>query len=675
MKRSNQASSDWRDLILREFLPGLARLTLVADPDRLLTEEEITLELRNRGFEMIMFDDPVSFRYVYESRYRSRWDRGKKIDLVVTLSMESQSLEALPFDLLQIGRKLSFSLGALFPNLSYPVVAALDRADLDVLFEALIKYAPGSLGDNDTKDFVLRHVFEIAPELIKQPSDLLQILLRRHYRGQQIPPMLDARFIQVLCQKDIFKDWPLEIIVSNAEAFFAFLQERWPAFLDSIAKPEDENLHEATSTYGFAFPGPTLLPFGHDDVRVYIDNLFVEGLLQPVAYDRVDALENSWVIYGIENSAEESRRRRIESLLASVGQTLPLRDARYRDWILFAYRWAELFALIFERDDGLFHEYREALENMESSLDTAFLDWTLQRYASLITLPPAPPVMLHHIPRYLARGLGDDPRAKMAFLLVDGLALNQWIALRKILETQDSDLSFHEDAVFAWIPTITAVSRQAAFAGKPPIFFPASIRTTDREPVLWNQFWIDQGLSQDEVAYTKGLGDGDVRCVFEILSQPKVRVVGLVIDKVDRIMHGIELGTAGVHNQVRQWAKEGFMLELLHLLLDNGYQVYLASDHGNVEAKGIGRPSEGAVAELRGERVRVYSDTRLRAQIKQQYPEALEWPPVGLPEEYLALIAPSRSAFVRAGETLVGHGGISVEELIVPFIRIDRRDQ
>jgi hypothetical protein len=140
-------------------------------------------------------------------------------------------------------------------------------------------------------------------------------------------------------------------------------------------------------------------------------------------------------------------------------------------------------------------------------------------------------------------------------------------------------------------------------------------------------------------------------------------------------MHGMELGAAGMHNQVRQWARQGFMLDLLGLLHDSGFQVYLASDHGNIEVKGVGRPAEGAVADLRGERVRVYSDPRLRAQVKERFPESLEWPPVGLPEDYLALIAPNRAAFVRAGEHLVGHGGISVEELLVPLVQIDRRDR
>jgi len=667
--------SSWRDQILSEFTSQVARLTLVADPDGLLLEEGVLEGIRKQGFEMIPFEDHVAFRYAYESKFRSRWDRGERTGLVVVLRSKSQDLDALPYDLLQAGRKLSFNLGDLFPNLSYPVVAALDRADLDDLFDAQTRHAPGQLGDNATKEFVLRHVFGIAPELIKEPKDLLQVLLRRHYRGQRIPAVLDERFIQVLRQNHLFEEWPLEGIIPDAQAFFAFLQERWPVFLDSLVTPKDDAVHENAADYGFEFPGPVLLPFDHDDVRIYIDNLFLEGLLQPVPHEQSQALAKTWVAYGIKVSPVENRRRRMEGLLDSIEKTLPTVEARHGEWLQFAYRWAELVTLELEPDTTLPEGYRQRLDALRFRIDSTLTGWVVKRYASLIHLPPAPPVMLHHIPRFLARNLGDDRRTKIAYLLVDGLALDQWIVLREVLGEQDSKLRFRENAVFAWIPTITSVSRQAAFAGKPPIYFPASIHTTDKEPNLWRHFWVDQGLTQHEVAYAKGLGDGDLDEVSELLSRPRLRVVGLVIDKVDRIMHGMELGSAGMHNQVRQWARQGFMRDLLGLLHTKGFQVYLASDHGNIEAKGTGRPAEGAVADLRGERVRVYSDPRLRAQVKERFPESLEWPSVGLPEDYLVLIAPSRAAFVREGETIVGHGGISVEELLVPFIQIDRRER
>lgn len=674
--------SSWRDEILKEFTPQVARLTLVADPDGLLLEEGVLEGIRERGFELIPFEDHVAFRYAYESKFRSRWDRGEETDLVVVLRSPSSDLDALPYDLLQAGRKLSFNLGDLFPNLSYPVVAALDRADLEALYEAQARYLSENLGENATKDFILRHVFEIAPELIKQPSDLLRVLLRRHYSGQRIPAILDERFIQALRQNDLFEDWPLETIVPDAQAFFAFLQERWPVFLDCLAKPKDDDAHEDTSRYGFEFPGPALLPFDHDDVRIYIDNLFLEGLLQPVPHRQAEALAKTkpWVAYGIKASPEEHRRRRMEGLLDSIEKTLPTVEARHGEWLRFAYRWAKLKVLSAEdwvlSEEGV--DFRERIEQLTLQVDSQFLEWVVRHYASLINLPATNPVMLHHLPRFFAHSLlstqSSSLRAsgKLAFLMLDGLALDQWIALREVFGEQDSRLRFRETAVFAWIPTLTSVSRQAAFAGKAPVYFPSSIHTTEKEPGLWTQFWLDQGLTQNEVAYAKGLGDGHLEEVSELLSRPRLRVIGLVIDKVDRIMHGMELGAAGMHNQVRQWAKQGFMVNLFDLLLDMDFTVYLASDHGNIEAKGIGRPAEGTVADLRGERVRVYSDPRLRAQIKERFPESLEWRPVGLPQDYLALIAPPRAAFVRTGETLVGHGGISVEELIVPLVKIER---
>jgi hypothetical protein len=113
--------------------------------------------------------------------------------------------------------------------------------------------------------------------------------------------------------------------------------------------------------------------------------------------------------------------------------------------------------------------------------------------------------MLHHIPRYLARALDTPSVEKVALVVLDGLACDQWVGLREVLGQQRPQLHYQEAAVFAWIPTITSVSRQAAFAGKPPVYYPGSIHRTDKEATLWTQFWSDHGLSHTEVAYARGL--------------------------------------------------------------------------------------------------------------------------------------------------------------------------
>ena len=665
--------SSWRDQILKEFTPKVARLTLVADPDGLLLEEGILEGVRERGFELISFEDHIAFRYAYESKFRSRWDRGEHTDLVAVLRSQASDLSGLPYDLLQAGRRLSFNLGDIFPNLSYPVVSALDRGDLDVLYEAQKRHAPGQLGDNATKEFVLRHVFEIAPELVKQPSDLLRVLLRRHYRGQRIPAELDNRFIQLLRQSNAFDDWPLETLVSDREAFFAFLQERWPIFLDREAAKGTSGVCEDKKPYGLSIEGPVELPFDHHDIRVYIDNLFVEGLLHPIQHEHADTLSRTWVGIGVRTAPIEDRSRRLGKLIDSLEASIPAEDAKHTDWFHFARGWAETILLANDQAEAISEPTSERIKNLQAQVDARFATWIFKRYAGLINLPPVPPVMLHHLPRFLARQMEEDRKSKIALIVVDGLAMDQWLVVRDALASRQPGFRFREQAVFAWIPSITSVSRQATFAGKAPIFFPNSIQTTDKEPALWAQFWADQGLMPNEVVYIKGLGDGNLETVSEALSHPKARVAGLVVDKVDKIMHGMEMGTAGMHNQVCQWAKQPYLNTLLDLLLDRGFRVYLTSDHGNLEAEGCGRPSEGAVADLRGERVRIYPDAVLRANVKERFPAALEWGTVGLPEDYLALLAPARQAFVQEKRRTVSHGGVSVEELIVPLVQIERR--
>lgn len=661
--------SSWRDAILNDFVPNVSKLTLVGDPDCLLTEEKLALELRGRGFDLIEFSDPVEFRYAYESKYRSIWDRGEHTDLVVVLRLQDAELESLPYDLLQAGRKLSFNLGELFPHLSYPVIEKLDRSLLDALFEAQRKSPPDRMGDNATKDFILRHVFGIAAELIANEVELLRALLRLHYGKLQIPLMLAERLIQVLKGHDGFKAWPLSEIVPDDEAFFAFLQERWPLFLSRLGSANQ--VREDSPEYGLKYPGPDRLPFDHQDIKVYIDNLFLEGKLTPVEAADIDVDDGSWVRSGIATSDVDNDALRISRLFDLVEKELPTAEARYSDWTTFALKWAELSSLV-HRGNSTEHQTR--LREIGDALNATFASWLADHYSSLINLPPTNSAMLHHVPRRLARDIEDSESSRAALIVVDGLALDQWVTIRRLLQKQDPNLVMRESATFAWIPTLTSVSRQSIFSGKPPLYFPSSINSTNSEEKLWKQFWEGHGLSRLDVAYRRGLGNGDAAGVLDSAIHPeKTKVVGLVVDKIDKIMHGMQLGSAGMHNQIKQWCQGGFLAALVGQLLDYGYEVWLTADHGNIQCEGKGRPSEGVIAETRGERVRVYPTPELRAQVAGAFPFAHEWQPVGLPADYFPLVAGGRDAFVNPGDAIVGHGGVAIEEVIVPLVKFERR--
>lgn len=504
---------NWRDQILKEFIPRVARLTLVADPDGLLLEEGVLAEIRARGFELIPFEDQVACRYAYESRFRSRWDRGEDTDLVVVLRAGSPDLGSLPYDFLQIGRRLSFSLGEIFPHLSYPVLAALARHTFDALYEAKMRHAPGVLGENASKDFVLRHVYGIAAAAIATPVDLLRALLQHHYRGEALPPLLAERLLQLLRQNPALAAWPLEAIVPDREAFFLFLQERWPRFLDRLTKAAVLKVQERPPA---APADPAELPFDHPEIRVYLDTFFLEGLLQPVDHPQAASQAPAWVRCGVRVDADADRRQRLAKLLEKLSPAIPEPKAPYTQWLQFARQWAELLYLHHSLPLVQDHEQESRLAGLQTQVDEAFCAWLSKRYAGLSSLPPLPPVMVHHLPRFLARQLEEQRHPKVALLVVDGLAWDQWLVVRGELQQRQSPLVLREQAVFAWIPTLTSISRQPLFAGRPPFYFPQSIWTTAKEPDLWRQFWLDQGLDQTQVLYLRGLGDGDLGTLTQV---------------------------------------------------------------------------------------------------------------------------------------------------------------
>jgi hypothetical protein len=280
--------------------------------------------------------------------------------------------------------------------------------------------------------------------------------------------------------------------------------------------------------------------------------------------------------------------------------------------------------------------------------------------------------MVHHVPRYLAmrRAAGE---LKVALLVFDGLAVDQWVLIRETLARRAPKFGFEESACFAWLPTLTSVSRQALFSGLKPREFADTIETTAPEPAQWSRFWQDQGLRANEVFYRKGIKRNDQLAELDAaLSGPSLKVAGLVVDTVDEIVHGAVLGKRGIANQIEGWCETGFLERLFTLLIDKGFHIYLTADHGNVEAIGQGRPNQGVAPEMRGERVRTYRSETLVAESAAAHPNTFRLDIAGLPANFMALFAGGRTAFLPQGEPAVVHGGISVEELLVPFVKVTR---
>ena len=668
MINSELSSLGWRKAVINQLILGASHFYIVEDPDQLMAETGIQKILAARKLAFYAFDDSIALRHFYESRIRLNIDKAET--LVISIDTEKINARDLPFDIIHQAKVISLSLAECIPELFRDVLDALEPEELDTLHAAVSEFTPGKLGDIASRDFVLRHVYHVAPEVIQSSSDLLRTLLRLHYRDIDLPDLLKGRLSELISKRSQFKAWPIKDILSSKTNFFSFLQLHWRAYVEAVRVSLHAGVKEPAAVYESidSEKAKVILPLGHDDVRVYVDNLFLEGLLRPIEIQNPEQLANHWCVVGISIDAEKQNIKRINGLIKLCTETLPSVDARHQTWYQFASRWAELCAVYHTQvsivDEIKFIELRQ-------QVDIRFTAWMQENYQSLHNHPPMPPAMLHHIPRCMLRDVNATSGGKSALILIDGLSQDQWVTLRRNIVIHSPML---ESAVFAWVPTITSVSRQALFSGKAPYQFPNTIYTTSAESKAWHDFWVERGLESVAISYDKGLGQGDIDGLIDRLSDHRLRVVGLVINTVDDIMHGMLLGSAGMHSQVALWAKSGYLSKLINSLVDAGYSVHLTADHGNVESRGIGKVNEGAFAESRGERTRIYQTENLRTTTFQKISEmttnALNWPQHGLPADFFAVVMSGREAFVADGEVIVGHGGLSIEEVIVPYVQI-----
>ncbi|MDQ4076511.1 MAG: hypothetical protein M3220_09730, partial [Chloroflexota bacterium] len=123
----------------------------------------------------------------------------------------------------------------------------------------------------------------------------------------------------------------------------------------------------------------------------------------------------------------EAQLHHLAEALARLAKIVPSSDTSFTTWLAFACEWAGFQQLGYSIRASLPPPLRTTIAELESQVDHALQEWALSHYASLYNQPTIDgPVMVHHIPRYLARHLRTDAGSKIVLIIVDGLALNQW---------------------------------------------------------------------------------------------------------------------------------------------------------------------------------------------------------------------------------------------------------
>lgn len=645
--------SDWLSNIIDRFRNQESNFIFVHDYDLLLSEETILNELTKLGYDVIHYEDSIAFRYLYEQQYRGK---EKTYKLLVFTNDESQ----LPYEFQKMALTIKLNIKTIFPKFSARIIRQLNRDDFDKLYEVHAKYQ-GTPTDSETLEYLVKHFYKIPYELIESEAGLYKILLLVYYGKNELPKIIQNHLLERWRQIPAFHSLPLNKLLASSASFYQYLEQKWAELIQKVSSVKKVQINESNNDYKSH-------PFANHDVRRLINDLFLEGILNKV---KVEYTENipDWMYFGIEElDKNEVAANKLEHIKKKILDKLPQID-RYKDWVLLAELLAEYKHISFNQEN---ESYIQECEDLFCNVNRTFETWMLTKYHTLTSLPPYPKAKLvHHIPQVICNERKNNE--KVALLVLDGMSYSQWRLIRQFLKGKNFLLEEH--GVFAWVPTLTSVSRQAIFSGNIPLAFSQTIQTTSSEEKLWKTFWGNHGVLKQYVRYQKGLGKGNYeRKGINAFSSPSIKIYGAVIDIIDQFSHHAVLGEKGIVANILMWLESNYLNQMLTDLIDAGFTVFLTSDHGNTQAKGIGRLSEGVLVDQKGERVRVYRDETIYQDSAARIP-SIKWPNTGLPDDYFVLLAKYRQAFVNKGEDIVTHGGISIEEVIVPFVKVERKKE
>ena len=660
----------WEHQIIQKFIPDLEpRMWVVADPDKVVRSENILSALETNGFDVVVFEDPIAFRYEYESRSRRLWNMGKGSPLVLIYDSAEVELEQLPSDVWMPAHKLDFGLQGIFPNLDSSVLRSLFPNQWQRLAEYVKKQGNQACSQRETEELALKVLFKVVPELIDDESQLIAKLIEIHRDQSRIAKLIADRLATELSGIESKTGWRVSELFRNSVLFWQFLQERWHWFLASKSDAEVKPALNITGAAEIAFDDPA--------IKVYVDSLFIEGILSPVELTEPKKLlgKGLWWNTGIVIPDKTDDVSAFDlSKLDGMRRSVPDSKATYRDWASFSIQYSKLVAELFCGENSSARD--EFWSGLWPRVNEAFHRWFHASYNGLHNLPPRPPVMLHHVPKQLLQWYSSN-KQKVALLVLDGLSVHGWQILRgEIFERIGASADIGESAIYAWTPTLTPVSRQSVYAGMPPRLYSETTDQTNKDVSRWTEFWeANGGLLKRQVGHV--LCDGDLNDLSAIESQVQdgVKVLGVTASKPDIIMHNSVFGWNSYMTDLAKWMKEGFLIKLIQRLLAENFAIALTADHGNLEAIGCGKINEGVLVDRRGERVRIYRDKSLRDKALDSFEDrAFSWDSPLLPDGSYPLFPSSRGAFVQEGETIVSHGGISLDEVMVPWVTLRKKD-
>jgi len=362
--------------------------------------------------------------------------------------------------------------------------------------------------------------------------------------------------------------------------------------------------------------------------------------------------------------------------------------------------WADVFKKLvyweLEIDNTENKSMREVLEMQKTEANANFARFIKDEYEGWVNDESDSPVLSHQLfKEKVFPSLTDD---SLFVIIIDNLRFDQW----KILE-QDLTAYFNvdrEETYYSILPTTTAYARNAIFSGLMPL------EMSNRHPDLWVGDDGDEGKNENEFEFLKrqlqkaGLqikssyhkiihsAQGkQLNEQFNNLLNNQLNVV--VYNFVDMLSHArtdirmireLAADESAYRSLTKSWFQHSPLLDLLKLIAQKGKQVMITTDHGtyrvNKPFKVVG--DKNVNSNLRYKQGKSLGYKGKNGIISVGKPEYYHLPKPNVSTEYLFATEDTFFAYPNNYNQYVNyyrdtfqHGGISMEEMIVPFVVLD----
>ncbi len=315
---------------------------------------------------------------------------------------------------------------------------------------------------------------------------------------------------------------------------------------------------------------------------------------------------------------------------------------KYKDWFAIAVEKAKI--------DVLAVKYGVEIDTSE--INRRFKDYAVDQFGQLSQIiDKDTPVLISRAMEYI-----HENSSRFVIIVMDGMSEFDW----NIISTSFCDIPYEQTAAFAMIPTTTSVSRQCLLSNK----YPSQLLEPWKQSKEKAEFIAcakELGYSDEQIGYARG---------YDAEFSSFVRCGVVIINDVDDMVHAQQQGRLGMFNDITVLANQSKLADATKRFLVAGYDVYITSDHGNTPCIGLGKlMGTGVEMETKSRRMLVLKDFADKETLLEKY-GLIEYPKYYLTKDYDYLICDVGDSFDAKGEDVMTHGGITLDEVVVPFIKI-----